>query len=109
MIRKGDKFTVEFTADADQRGNIATIVGSVKGTAGVVFYVDQVKSHTPAPWTPQKGDIVFTRDRCQPQGVEVQAIYGDYILLWWRDHSGAPWVRSLSSVYKDRELTICAD
>lgn len=82
-------------------------VGMEDGTQLTVFG-DHIEEIIPAPWTPVKGDIVFTRDQCLSQGVEVQAIYGDYILLWWRDQSGAPWVCPLSVVYKDKEFTICA-
>lgn len=76
-INKGDKFTVEFTADRDCKDNI--VVGSVIGSAGRAFYLSVVKEVIPKPWVPRIGEEVNLAGRISvtQHGFTLLNIHGD--------------------------------
>lgn len=78
-INKGDKFTVEFTADTDSKGDI--VVGSVIGSPGKAFYLSVVKEVIPKPWEPKIGEEVdlMSRISVNEHGFTLLNIHGDGI------------------------------
>lgn len=107
-------------------GDTVIIEGVVTSVSGVCFFfktpkygtnspefmhqmhLDRIKEIIPKPWAPKVGDMVYTPTYRMSGGIELRAIFGEYAVIWWSDHSGAPKIEPLSSVYKDKELTICA-
>lgn len=76
-INRGDKFTVEFTADKDADTRI--VVGSVAGSANKAFYLTSVKEVIPKPWVPRIGEEVDLRNRISVThyGFTLLNVHGD--------------------------------
>lgn len=87
MIRKGDKFTVEFTADEDQSNY--GVKGSTHSAYGMCFSINQVKSHTSKPWVPKAGDKFYWSNNSLDRSYTIIAMCKGKVWVSWLNYAGA--------------------